>query len=111
VLQQGSAASDMFILESGQVTVRLTTDSGKSVRLRTMHAGTVVGEMGLYLNEERSASVVADQDCTIYRLTARNLERMEAEAPEVAAAFHRLMARQLAERLRNTDHLIRALTD
>ena len=44
-------------------------------------------------------------------LTARNLVKMEEEAPEVAAAFHRLMARQLAERLRNTDHMIRALTD
>lgn len=111
VLQQGSAAHDLFILESGQVTVRLMNDNGTSIRLRTMHAGTVVGEMGLYLNEERSASVVADADCVIHRLTARNLIRMEEEAPSVAAAFHRLMARQLAERLRNTDHMIRALTD
>lgn len=111
VLQQGSAAHDLFILDSGQVTVRLMGDNGSSIRLRTMHAGTVVGEMGLYLNEERSASVVADSDCVIHRLTARNLIRMEEEAPTVAAAFHRLMARQLAERLRNTDHMIRALTD
>ena len=111
VLQQGSAAHDLFILDSGQVTVRLMNDNGTSIRLRTMHAGTVVGEMGLYLNEERSASVVADADCVIHRLTARNLVKMEEEAPEVAAAFHRLMARQLAERLRNTDHMIRALTD
>ncbi|KIL99327.1 hypothetical protein CCC_03545 [Paramagnetospirillum magnetotacticum MS-1] len=111
VLEQGSAAHDLFILDSGQVTVRLLNDNGTSIRLRTMHAGTVVGEMGLYLNEERSASVVADADCVIHRLTARNLIRMEEEAPSVAAAFHRLMARQLAERLRNTDHMIRALTD
>ncbi|EME70238.1 Sulfate permease [Paramagnetospirillum caucaseum] len=111
VLEQGSAAHDLFILDSGQVTVRLMNDNGTSIRLRTMHAGTVVGEMGLYLNEERSASVVADSDCVIHRLTARNLERMEEEAPQAAAAFHRLMARQLAERLRNTDHMIRALTD
>ncbi len=111
VLEQGGAAHDLFILDSGQVTVRLMGDNGSSIRLRTMHAGTVVGEMGLYLNEERSASVVADSDCVIHRLTARNLERMEEEAPRAAAAFHRLMARQLAERLRNTDHMIRALTD
>ncbi len=111
VLEQGSPANDLFILESGQVTVRLTGDNGKSIRLRTMHAGTVVGEMGLYLNETRSASVVADQPCVIHRLTTRALSRMEDEAPAVAAAFHRLMARQLAERLRNTDRMITALTD
>jgi sulfate permease, SulP family len=91
--------------------VRLTNDHGQSIRLRTMQAGTVVGEMGLYLNEQRSASVVADEPCSVYRLTANALARMEDEAPEVAAAFHRLMARQLAERLRNADQMIKALTD
>ncbi len=111
LLEQGSAANDLLILESGQVTVRLTGDHGQSIRLRTMQAGTVVGEMGLYLNERRSASVVADEPCTVYRLTAHALVRMEKEAPEVAAAFHRLMARQLAERLRNADQMIKALTD
>lgn len=111
LLEQGSPAHDLFILEAGQVTVQLVGDNGKPIRLRTMQAGTVVGEMGLYLNEVRSASVVADQTCTIQRLTAGALLRMEDEAPAVAAAFHRLMARQLAERLRNTDHMIKALTD
>ena len=111
LLEQGTAAHDMLILNSGQVTVRLTNDRGQSIRLRTMQAGTVVGEMGLYLNEMRSASVVADEPCSVYRLTANALARMEDEAPQVAAAFHRLMARQLAERLRNADHMIKALTD
>ena len=111
LLEQGTAAHDMLILNSGQVTVRLTNDRGQNIRLRTMQAGTVVGEMGLYLNEMRSASVVADEPCSVYRLTANALARMEEEAPQVAAAFHRLMARQLAERLRNADQMIKALTD
>jgi SulP family sulfate permease len=76
-----------------------------------MRAGTLVGEMALYLKETRSASVIADTDCVIFRLGVPDLERMEHEAPELAAAFHRLMARQLAERLRHADHVIQALTD
>lgn len=111
IFHQGNAAHHLFILESGQVTIRIAAPDGSSIRLRTMRAGTLVGEMALYLKEKRSASVVADADCVIHRLSAPDLERMEREAPDVAAAFHRLMARQLAERLRHADHVIQALTD
>lgn len=111
LLRQGDTADDLYVLEDGRVTVQIDIEGGDPVRLRTMHSGTVVGEMGLYLGETRSASVVADQPCRIYRLTGQELARMEAEAPAAAAAFHRVMARRLAERLRNTDHMIKALVD
>lgn len=111
LMEQDSPAFDMFILESGRVTVQLKGADGKVIRLRTMQPGNVIGEMGLYLNENRSASVVADVECTVFRLTARNLALMEEQQPTVAAAFHRLMAHQLAGRVRNSVQIIKALID
>lgn len=111
LLRQDDPAHDLFIVETGTVTARLTDETGHSIRLRTMHAGTVVGEMGMYLGETRSASVVTETPCTLYRLSETALERMQGEAPEVAAAFHRFMARRLAERLRHTDQMVKALMD
>jgi sulfate permease, SulP family len=109
LLHQGAVADDLYILEKGRVTVQIIGDDGKPIRLRSMHAGTVVGEMGLYLGEVRSASVVAEQSCTAYRLSAEGLARMERDAPDLASAFHRLMARRLAERLLHTNRMIGAL--
>jgi len=109
IIQQGEPADDLFILHSGRVTVRLTTPEGHSIRLRSMREGTVIGEMGLYLGEPRSASVVADTDCVIEELSAEALTRMQNDSPALAARFHRRMAERLAERLRNTDHMIQAL--
>ncbi|HSV29103.1 MAG TPA: cyclic nucleotide-binding domain-containing protein, partial [Candidatus Omnitrophota bacterium] len=111
LIHQGDPADDLFILESGRVTVWIVGEGGERVRLRTMLAGTVVGEMGLYLNDVRSASVSTDEACVAYRLTAEALTRMQQDDPDVAAAFHALMARRLAERLRHTDQMVKVLTD
>lgn len=111
LLQENDPSDELYLLDGGKVTVQIAGDGGKPIRLRTMQAGTVVGEMALYLGLNRSASVVADQPCTVYRLSREALARMEATAPDLAAAFHRQMAKRLAERLRNTDQMIKALTE
>jgi SulP family sulfate permease len=111
LLQEDDPSDELYLLDRGKVTVQIAGDTGKPIRLRTMQAGTMVGEMALYLGVNRSASVVTDQPCTVYRLSREALTRMEATAPDLAAAFHRQMARRLAERLRNTDQMIKALTE
>jgi len=67
-------------------------DYGKVVRLRTMRSGTVVGELGSYLDRKASASVTADEPCTLFYLQAAKLKGMEEDAHEIASAFHRFLA-------------------
>ena len=76
-----------------------------------MRAGAIVGEIGLILDEPRSATVIADKSSTVYRLSAQSLGRMQEERPVVAVAFHKFLGRLLAERLANTDRAIRLLLD
>ena len=70
-----------------------------------------VGEIAMYLGIPRSASVVADRSTVAYRLSARSLERMKSEHPELVAEFHQYMARLLAERLSDANKLVRSLLD
>jgi SulP family sulfate permease len=67
-----------------------------------MGAGSVVGESGLYLGARRSASVRTTETSILYCLSIEALDRMTAEAPELAAAFHRFVARLLADRIVHT---------
>ena len=76
-----------------------------------MGAGTVVGELALYLGLPRSASVVADTATATYRLTAGRLGEMKRDDPQVAAMFHEFMARILAARLLDTNRLLEAYSD
>ena len=81
------------------------------MRLRTMGAGTIVGEEGLYLRASAPASVVATQPSVVYRLSFDRLAQLEREAPRVAAAFHRFIAELLSERLVSATDTLQALLE
>lgn len=111
LMRQNNSPSGVYFLETGQVTVQLEAEDGSIIRLRQMSAGTLVGEIGTYLNQAATASVIADQPSTLYHLSLEALKRMEQNDPEIAAAFHRFMARFMAERLTHTTETLQALVD
>lgn len=109
LMRQGDPATELVFLASGQLTVLLETAAGAAVRLRTLKPGAVVGEMGLYSHQPRSASVVADTAVVVHSLDGAALARIEWEAPTLANALHRTMITLIAGRLADTTMLIRAL--
>jgi sulfate permease, SulP family len=111
LISQGEPSTDVYLLESGRLTAVLTLPQGGQVRLRTMAPGTVVGEVTMYLETVRSASVVTEQPSRLYRLTTGALAAMERDEPELAAALHRALARLLAQRLTDAQRTMEALLD
>jgi SulP family sulfate permease len=111
LILQGDPSHELFFIESGKVKVMVELDNGRTMRLRTMGAGTVVGEIGLYLDQQRLASVVTEEPCTIYRLSSEALQKMERENPALASAFHEFMVRVLAERVTQQNRTLRALVE
>ncbi|MCE0483565.1 MAG: cyclic nucleotide-binding domain-containing protein [Methylacidiphilales bacterium] len=111
LILQGDPSNELFFIESGKVKVMVELDNGRTMRIRTMGAGTVVGEIGLYLNQQRLASVVTEEPCAIYRLKTESLHRMEQEDPALASAFHEFMVRVLAERVTQQNRTLRALVE
>jgi SulP family sulfate permease len=99
IIRQGEISDDMFFLESGSLTAVLTLPSGQSMRLRTMAPGVVVGEIGMYLESHRTASVVSETSSRLHRLSRQALDEMKVRDPELAAEVHTALARLLAQRL------------
>ena len=110
-IRQGERSEEMYFIESGRLTARLEQASGGHVRLRTILPGTVIGEVACYLGLPRSASVVADQDSSAFRITKDALERMRGENAELAVAFHEFMARAAAERLAHNTAMLGSRLD
>lgn len=108
LIRQGELAQELFFVESGEVSVFFQLENGKTVRIRKLGPGTIVGEIGMYLNIPRSASVVTEKDSVLYRLTSESVKRMEQTNPQLASLFHLFIAKILAERLNNTDKTLRA---
>jgi SulP family sulfate permease len=111
LIRQGASSAGLYFIESGHVTARLEFTDGRTLRLRTMGPGTVVGEISLFLHGPRTASVVTNEPCVVYGLSAQALERMEQAEPSLALAFHRFMVCLLAERLTNSTTTLRSLLE
>ncbi|MBC8097097.1 MAG: SLC26A/SulP transporter family protein, partial [Akkermansiaceae bacterium] len=111
LIRQGNSADALYFLESGEVTTMLESANGGTQRLRRQSSGTVVGELGLFLGVPRTASVIANEECLVYRLSASALQRMKGEEPHVAADFYEFMVRILAERVVNCNKTIRTLSE
>lgn len=99
VIKAGDKADDMFFIAHGRVRVEVTLPNGRKLRLRTMTDGAFVGEMALYMQQERTADVIVEAPSEIFRLSAADLMRLERDDPEVALLAHRLLAINLSEKL------------
>jgi SulP family sulfate permease len=108
VFSQDEPSNGLYLVESAVLSLELQLNDGTVRRLRQLMPGTMVGETGLYLDWPRQVSVVVEQPGRIYRLGPEEFARMEREAPEVAAAFHKAVAGLLAFRLGS---LVRNLED
>jgi len=108
LIRQDRPPVGLYIIERGQVTAQLERDDGPVIRLRKMERGTVVGEVGMYLDVPASASVVANGSCTAWHLSIEAMARLEEDDPRLAAAFLRWIIRVLGERLRNSNRSLQA---
>jgi SulP family sulfate permease len=109
LIRQGDKADTLYFIELGEVSVYLELEEGKLVRLHTLGLGTSVGELGLYLDTTRTASVIADSPTIAYRLTRAALSEMNEKEPELAAAFHEFVVRLLSARLAATTRSLEAM--
>ena len=62
IVRAGDPAESLYFILSGQVDVLVDTDAGHQLRLTTLGAGTVFGEVALVNRKRRTADVVAATD-------------------------------------------------
>jgi SulP family sulfate permease len=101
----------MYFIDDGKVTAQLEVSEAKSIRLSSMGGGTIVGEAGMYVQQTRTATVVANEPSIVYRLSSASLSRMEAVEPILAARLHQWVARVLSARLAESNHSLEALLE
>jgi SulP family sulfate permease len=106
LIKAGEDADDVYFVAKGRVRIQVTLPNGRALRLRTMTAGAIVGEIALYLHQKRTADVIAETAVEVFRLNADDLLRLERDDLEVAILAHRLLASTLAEKLSLANRMI-----
>ena len=105
IVEAGELASSLFFLQSCMVSVKLPD----GVRLATLAAGMVFGEMGL-LEENRSADVWADTSVQCLELPLHEFAAFREKHPQVGERIMRNLAALLAKRLILANTKIELLT-
>ena len=94
IVDQGQTGREAFVIIKGSATVKR---NGKKVA--TLGAGSVVGELSLLDHGPRTATVVADTECTMLVISQR---QFLAVIDAIPAISHKLLA-TLAGRIRELD--------
>jgi sulfate permease, SulP family len=111
LIVQGQPVSGLLVVTRGQVSAVLEHGNGADVRLRTLRAGAVVGEISVVLGTPATATVRADSNVEVALLSRAGLAALERDQPAVAAQLHRRLAELVSERLAAADRTIGALLD
>lgn len=109
LIRTGETADELYLLASGQVKVQIMLSDGRPLRLRTMTAGAIVGEIAHYLGGRRTADVIVETPVRLYCLSRQHLLHLEQEDSGLALLFHRLLAITLAEKLVLANRQIQSL--
>ena len=109
LFRQGDPFNGLYFVEYGRVSVVLELPNNQTKRIRSYTGGNTIGEMGLYRQAPRMASVIADQPSSLCFLSQEAFETMEMNEPLLAASFHRFIVNLLAERLNHREQELKNL--
>ncbi len=106
IIRQGDDSRDLFVILSGTVAVSLPHADGREVVLDTLSQGDFFGELSLFDEKPRSATVTAKSDALLVALPRDAFIKTARENPDIMLNVLCVMAR----RQRNTLEKVETLT-
>jgi CRP-like cAMP-binding protein len=106
VVAEGEPGRSMFIVRSGELSVRKLSNLGCVIDIARLGAGDFFGEMTLIEMQNRSATIVAETPVALYELTARSLYMYYKTDIYAYVMVLQNINRELCRRLRQADHRI-----
>ncbi|MEO5696523.1 MAG: patatin-like phospholipase family protein [Burkholderiaceae bacterium] len=97
LIKQGEIGDSLYLSISGRLRAYVEDDDGVEHMVREMARGQIVGEMSLYTEEPRSATVVAIRDSVLVRLDHSEFRSLLSSSAQVSIA----LTRQLIKRLQS----------
>lgn len=98
ILIEGDASEELVIVVSGSVHVSRVDRTQRTMRLRTLRAGAIIGEMGFLTGDTRSATVTAQSDAELLVLDAATHQRLRRDDPGLVIELYDRVLRSTADR-------------
>ena len=109
VVIEGETTRGLYIIFHGTVSVYKNDNvTGAMHKIAYMEEGSAFGELSLFDDAPRSATVAADNECYLFQLDTKNFEALlKKEGHEFASRFYKTCAEDMAFRFReiNADYI------
>lgn len=96
IINQGEPGNCMYVIQSGQVEV-LKEKGGNFVRIALRKEGDFFGEMAIFSQESRSATIRALGDVRILTVDKRNLLKSIQKDPSLAFRIIETMSKRIRD--------------
>jgi CheY-like chemotaxis protein len=98
VIKEGDSSGDIFFVKEGTLNVIKKATNGKEVMISVINAGEVLGEMGVLMRRNRTASVIAKTDSVLISIPKEKIEAHISSQPK----WFKILFDAIATRLEET---------
>ncbi|MBW2733709.1 MAG: cyclic nucleotide-binding domain-containing protein [Deltaproteobacteria bacterium] len=90
IVREGDLGCALFLVKEGRVRITMMID-GEIIELARLGRGGCFGEVAVLSQKPRTATVVADEDCTLLRFSREAVEDVLNEYPKVMQLLESLV--------------------
>ncbi len=96
VFSEGDSTESIYIILSGEVDVRINVPDGQ-VTVATMGKNAIFGELAVFCNGPRTASIVANSDLETLRIEKTLFIQLLEDFPKIALSVLRVLGSRLIQ--------------
>jgi CRP/FNR family transcriptional regulator len=97
VFREGDASDTCYIVRSGRARAVREHPDGRTITLATFGSGDIFGELAMFEDERRSATVEAVQRTSVVAVLGPDMRRLMVEHPGISARLVVALGRRLRE--------------
>jgi CRP-like cAMP-binding protein len=97
VFREGDASDTCYIVREGHARAIRTHGDGRTITLATFGPGDIFGELAMFEDELRSATVQAIETTSVVGVLGPDMRRLMGEHPEIATRMVVALGRRLRE--------------
>jgi CRP-like cAMP-binding protein len=95
IVKENDIGDCVYIIKEGKVKIRKKTSDGRFIELAELSEKECFGEMALFDDDTRSASVYAQTKCTLIRITRNDLIEVIMDYPVIAIELLKIFTKRL----------------
>jgi CRP/FNR family transcriptional regulator, cyclic AMP receptor protein len=95
VFREGDASSTCYVVRSGRARAIREHADGRQITLATFGPGDIFGELAMFDDELRSATVEATEELSVLAIAGSDMRRLMGEHPEIAVKLAVALVRRL----------------